>query len=138
MSAAPPPSPLIMPDARRRLQQQYEQAQQLLTQPRPGFRRVHELLAECVRADPGNILYLDALLANLKKREAAKRRSWWHKIVHAWAQGANRQEQVITAQFPAADDGYSALTGAGEALWNQPKDQNLLRGLAPAAAGCDF
>jgi tetratricopeptide (TPR) repeat protein len=138
MSAAPPPSPLITPDARRRLQQQYEQAQRLLTQPRPGFRRIHELVAACVRADPGNILYLEAMLANLKKREAAKRRSWWHKVVHAWARGANRQEQVITAPFPAADDGYSALAGAGEALWNQPNDPNLLRGLATAAAACDF
>ena len=71
MPADPPPSLLMTPDLRRRLQQRYEEAAAAGgTGSRPDFARIHDLLAECVRADPGNILYLDALLANLRRREA--------------------------------------------------------------------
>src|SRR5262245_10707917 len=77
MSGVPPQSLLITPDLRRRLQQRYEEAQRLAARHRPDFRRIHELLAECIRADPGNILYLDALFANLRRREVTQGESWW-------------------------------------------------------------
>src|SRR5207244_839486 len=80
MSGPSPHSLLITPDLRRRLQQGYEEAQRLSAQSRPDFRRIHELLAECLRADPGNILYLDALFANLRRREAAGGESWWSRL----------------------------------------------------------
>src|SRR5262245_44245350 len=72
MSANSPLPLLIKPDMRRRLQQRYEEAQRLTTQQPPDFRRIHELLAECLHVDAGNTLYLDALMANLRRREAAK------------------------------------------------------------------
>jgi tetratricopeptide (TPR) repeat protein len=124
MAEPSPQSLLITPDLRRRLQQRYEEAQRLAAWPRPDFRRVHELLAECVRADPGNILYLDALLANLQRREAASV-GWWTKW---WQQRGANWEPVVGTE-------YSLLQSAPETLWHRPNDIGELKKFA-VAAGC--
>ena len=81
MTGPPPASPLVSPDLRRRLTQRFEDAQRLATRPLPDFDQIHLALSECVMADPGNILYVDALIANLKRREAsAPNRSWFSKL----------------------------------------------------------
>jgi Flp pilus assembly protein TadD len=141
MSAGPPPSLLITPDLRRRLQQRYEQALALATAPRPDFRRIHELLAECVAGDPGNILYLDALLANLRRKRVARGgwRQWWglwfrrpgKRSVEVPTAGDATTSSVLSIQC-------SVLAAAPAALWNAPKDANLLRQLAAAASDCGF
>src|SRR5688572_12847257 len=79
MPADPPPQLLISPDLRRRLQQRYEEAARLSAKSKADLARVHSLLAECVSADPGNLLYVDAMLANLRRREAQPGRSWWRR-----------------------------------------------------------
>ena len=61
----------ITPAQRQRLQQLWEEARAIMAQAasRPGRKdaeKIHELLAECVIADPGNTVYLDALLINLR------------------------------------------------------------------------
>src|SRR3954452_22147248 len=100
MSGSPPRSLLITPDLRRRLQQRYEEAQRLAAGSRPNFRRIHELLAECLRADPGNILYVDALLANLRRRGSARSESWWKRL---WRRGIGNEPQTFSrsATVPA-------------------------------------
>ena len=69
MSANSPLPLLIRPDLRRRLQQRYEEAQRLSSLSEPDFRKIHELLAECLHVDAGNTLYLDAIVANLRRRD---------------------------------------------------------------------
>ena len=76
MPDPPPPSLLITPDMRRRLQQRYEEAVRLIANRPCDFARVHELLADCLRTDPGNILYLEALFANLQQWNPKAHRSW--------------------------------------------------------------
>jgi len=116
---------LITPDLRRQLQQGYEQAQRLAAAAHPDFGRIHDLLAECVRADPGNHLYLEALLANL--RSWRPRRSWLPR----WLRG--RQSPA-----PAASLEYRALLGAPDRLRQSPDGAALYRELADAAGACDF
>jgi tetratricopeptide (TPR) repeat protein len=118
----PPHSPLITPDLRRRLQQRYEEAVRLMAQ-RPGdSARVHELLAECLRADPGNILYLDALLANLRK--------WQPKRQWSWSPG-----WLTGRKTPTSADVFD---NALDALRRNPGDAAALRRLATAAGEHDL
>src|SRR5690242_20175400 len=93
---------LITPDQRRRLQQRYEEAQRLAIQPRPDYQRVHELLAGCVVADPGNILYLDALLANLRRRDSASGQSWWRTIGRKFSSRLFRSRSPATRRLAVA------------------------------------
>jgi tetratricopeptide (TPR) repeat protein len=128
MSDAPPPSLLITPDMRRRLQQRYEQALQAASRQPCDFARVHELLAECLRPDPGNILYLDALLANLRKWQPRPAWSW----MPSWLSGA-KSHSPKDAESPEA-----VLRAAPDLLLSKPANPAVLRSLADAAGSCDL
>ncbi len=63
--------PHITPAQRQRLQKLWEEARAVMAQAssspgRKDAEKVHDLLSECVIADPGNTVYLDALLVNLR------------------------------------------------------------------------
>src|SRR5688572_14673265 len=62
----------ITPAQRQRLQKLWEEARSIMAQAgsppgRKDAEKIHDLLAECVIADPGNTVYLDALLMNLRQ-----------------------------------------------------------------------
>jgi tetratricopeptide (TPR) repeat protein len=59
---------LISPALRQRLQQCFEHAYRLMQQPSYDFDYAHSMLLECVTRDPGNLVYLDAFLANLHRK----------------------------------------------------------------------
>lgn len=130
MPADPSPSLLITPDLRRRLQQRFDQAQRLMTQPRPDHRCIHELLAECLRADPGNILYLDALLANLRQWDTASRFPSWLISWFGWQTQDQTRETAATAS--------TVLASGPAALCRNHRDPHLLLKLAAAADECEF
>jgi len=132
MPADPPHSLLMTPDLRRRLQQRYEEATKLAARPRPDVARIHSLLAECLRADPGNILYLGALLANLRRREAERKKQWWRRWLPTGRVSVNPTENA------AHSTQSSVLSTAPEQLWQNPSDPSLLARLAEAAAALDF
>jgi tetratricopeptide (TPR) repeat protein len=145
MPADSPLSLLITPDKRRRLQQQYEESQRLAAAIRPDFAGIHALLADCLLADPGNILYLDALLANLRRRDAVQpKRSWWRRWINApWSMshGSDCKGGMPTEAHPGhsvRSTQYAELTKAPAALWERPRDPQLLRQLGEAAGTCDF
>jgi tetratricopeptide (TPR) repeat protein len=133
MSPMSPPSLLITPDHRRRLQQRYEEALVLAGQERPEFARVHSLLAECVTADPACGLYLGALLANLRRRDAARRSQSWPSRVRTWI--VDRWFQRAPA-VPRTE--HSVLSTAPKLLWRDSKNVTVLRTLAEAASAHDF
>jgi len=143
MSDDPPPQLLISPDLRRRLQQQYEEAARLSAKPTADFRRIHSLLAECLWADPGNSLYLDALLANLRRREGQRRKSWWSWL-ERWKTpprpGGNGSSKAGDGKRSGAVLGteYLVLSTAPQRLWRQPKSPSLLRELATAASALEL
>ena len=153
MTDAPPPSLLITPDLRRRLQQQYEEAKRLADHQPPSYTKTHDLLADCLRNDPGNILYLDALIANLRRWKPVTRRSWllnvfadrsfekaaqakdWNKVLQLAPEALranpwNRNAFVALADACEAlrlDDAHLRYLMAAEA---NPSDPHLLRRLA--------
>ncbi len=136
MAANPPLPLLIKPDMRRRLQQRYEEAQRLTTQQPPDFRQIHDLLAECLSVDAGNTLYLDTLMANLRRRDAATpKTTWLGKLLGGWRRGGTRTESsglaVGTDTRVTAEQ--SILRSAGDRLWATPRSPELLRSLAEAA-----
>jgi tetratricopeptide (TPR) repeat protein len=146
MSATPPASPLITPDLRRRLQQRYEEAVRLLNQQPADHARVHELLAECLRADPGNILYLDALLANLRHWPPGGRgwlQSWWSGRPSAGRHALSIEYSVLSTQYLASapidrEAAATLLQNAPELLRDAPTDTRLYQALAAACAACDL
>src|SRR4051794_38478364 len=61
----------ITPAQRQRLQKLWEEARSVMVRAgsprsRNDAEKIHDLLAECVAADPGNTVYLDALLMNFR------------------------------------------------------------------------
>src|SRR5262245_40905220 len=141
MSAGTPPSILITPDLRRRLQQRYEEALALAAAPRPDFRRVHELLAECVQADPGNTLYLDALLANLRRKGTVRGglRQWLASWFHSPQKPRDTSPtagDVAASSVPSTL--CSVLAAAPTTLWTRANDAATLRQHAAAASDCGF
>src|SRR5262245_30575203 len=140
MSSAPPTSLLISPDLRRQLQQHYEDAQRLATRSPADFRRIHELLAECVWADPGNILYLDALVANL--RQWQPKQSWLRRLLpgatDSWKRPTGNQSELLGAHRQRLGTEYALLQTAAEQLKSNGRDPAMLRRLAEAAAACDL
>lgn len=75
--------PPITPAQRQRLQKLWEEARGLMVRAgsisgRKSAERIHELLVECVANDPGNTVYLDALLMHLRiLRQFPKSKWWW-------------------------------------------------------------
>lgn len=142
MSDPPPVSLLITPDLRRRLQQRYDEARQLAAAPRPGRHRVHELLAECVRADPGNILYLQALLANLREWTPQPQRTWLPKWLggkgSGFFGGEGHSHEVRPSSAKESRPPEEALRAAPELLLKGRQDPNVLGELAEAAGACDL
>ena len=75
----------ITPARRQRLQKLWEEARAIMAQAasrpdRKEAERIHELLAECVGADPGNTVYLDAFLLNLRQVRLQPK-GWWTNIL---------------------------------------------------------
>ncbi|HEX5106571.1 MAG TPA: tetratricopeptide repeat protein [Pirellulaceae bacterium] len=151
MPADPPASLLITPDLRRRLQQRYEEALRLKNHQPPQHARIHELLAECLRADPGNTLYLEALLANVRKwqpRKGSGIPGWltgWisSRSGESPAGGERTEYSVLSTQYLA--DHPIDETVAREALRNSPDlilsgcdDANTFVSLAAACAAFDL
>jgi tetratricopeptide (TPR) repeat protein len=130
MTEPPPPSPLITPDMRRRLAQRYEEAVRLASEAPRDFARIHELLAECLRADPGNILYLDEFIANLRRWKPQAARSW----LPSWLRGASgTRSPTKDAASPV-----EFLRSAPELLREGYDDARLLGRLAAAAGECNL
>src|SRR5947209_6885293 len=63
-----PSLPALTPAVRRRLQQNFAQAAKLLAQDQYDYDQAQKLLSECVSQDPGNPIYVDGLLQNLKRK----------------------------------------------------------------------
>jgi tetratricopeptide (TPR) repeat protein len=133
----PPPSLLVTPDRRRRLTQLFTEARQLAAQPRMSVRRVHDVLGECVRGDPGNFLYFDALLANLAERPAANliQRLWRRLHAPFGGHSPSAGRDASAGGFTAA---YRLLQRGPELLWQASDSVPLLRQLAEAAGECAF
>ncbi len=115
--------PEISPPLRRRLQQCYEHAEKLKTQPKQDYDYAHTLLAECVATDPGNLVYVEAFLDNLVRKFNNNKR------------GASMQLFVnrgAVKKAVAAKQWLEVLKAGPEILKNNPWDVPTLRAMAEA------
>jgi len=58
----------MSPAKRKRLQQCFEHANELVNKPKPDRDYAHDLYAQPVANDPGNLVYVEAALENLQKK----------------------------------------------------------------------
>jgi tetratricopeptide (TPR) repeat protein len=115
--------PPITTAQRQRLQKLWEEARAMMVRARtpPGRKeaeKIHDLLAECVVGDPGNTIYLDALLMNLRQLPPKPRFSiryffsktgpGYHKLLKA---SSNHDLVKVLSLGPAAlrDAGYRSI-----------------------------
>ena len=127
---------LIKPDLRRRLQQRYEEAQRLMAAEQPDHGLIHQLLAECLHIDVGNTLYLDALMANLQRRDAAQHnKPWLSRLFDSWKgkSGGTPPGGGTAIELVRETTEQSILRTAADRLWKDPSDAKLLMSLAKAA-----
>lgn len=62
----------ISPAARKRLQQPFERANQMMAKGNHDY--AHELFSQCVIADPGNVVYTQSCLQNLIQKHGGKKK----------------------------------------------------------------
>ncbi|MCE9527020.1 MAG: hypothetical protein K8R36_13300, partial [Planctomycetales bacterium] len=99
--------PPITPAQRQRLQKLWEEARGLMARAgsspgRKDVEQIHELLTECVAKDPGNTVYLDAFLLNLRLLRSQSK-GWWRNFFgrkESVAQGPGRLRHQLD------DDAY--------------------------------
>jgi tetratricopeptide (TPR) repeat protein len=110
---------------RHRLQQLFEQAQHGVQQPVCDRNLVHKLLSECVVSDPGNLVYVEAMLENLLRQ--ADEGKGGSLIPPLLAKRGFRQ---------AVDEQHweDVLRLGPDLLKHVPHDLPVLRGLAQACA----
>ena len=58
----------MSPGKRRQLQKCFERANELASKEKPDFDYAHDLYAQAVNNDPGNLVYVEAMLSNLQKK----------------------------------------------------------------------
>ena len=117
----------------------------LLTQQLADHPRIHELLAECLRADPGNILYVTALLANLRQWQPGRGwlRGWWSGRKSTGRYALSAEYSLLSTQYLASEpiDRGAAATlfqTAPELLQGARDEPNLFLVLAAACAAFDL
>lgn len=58
----------MSPGKRRQLQKCFERANELASKDKPDFDYAHDLYSQAVNNDPGNLVYVEAMLDNLQKK----------------------------------------------------------------------
>lgn len=127
--ASPPEPHAISPALRRRLQQCYEHGTRLAQQEACDHDYAHSILVECVVNDPGNLVYVEAMLQNLQKKYRNNKRG-------AWLGGFGGRGPLKKA---AAKKDWNDVLRLGPAvLKKNPWDVATLRALADACAAYGY
>jgi tetratricopeptide (TPR) repeat protein len=120
------PPRAISPDLRREMQRRYNEAQAIMNRSRYDFGKVHNLLAQNLQIDPGNLRYIDLLILNLRRRrEAGARPGLLNRLAGATPLGA----RAALRRSLVAGQPYHALALLGSALWETGLSAEVL-GLA--------
>ena len=121
----------IPPGKRKRLQQMFEHANRMMAQD--NFDYASELLSQCVTTDPANFAYLQAFLANLKKKYGNNKKG----NNMAFMKKATLGRAVSKAA--GQKDWLGVIKSGVEALRINPWEIPILRQMAEAVKelGCD-
>lgn len=119
--SVPNPPAVLTAAQRHDLARQFERAKQLAAKSPPDYRGVHRVLADCCTLDPGNTLFVAALLENLHRARGRTRSQWFWNV---WKLRAELSRTI-------ADDRWSAALRSGwELLGESPRSASVLRQLA--------
>jgi tetratricopeptide (TPR) repeat protein len=110
---------------RKRLQQCYERATELANREKPDFDYAHDLYSQCVVNDPGNLVYVSALLDNLQRKYKNNRKG-------SRIRGFGGRKAFNAAV--AEEEWDDVFKEAMDLLHVNPWDITVLRGLALACA----
>lgn len=118
----------ISPHLRRRLHEGFEHAGKLMKQDKYDFDYVHTMLGECVSRDPGNLVYIEAMFENLRRKYNNNKRG---ALLNFGGKGAFKKAH--------AKKQWSEVLKLGpDVLKSNPWDTNTLRWLAEACAGLGY
>ena len=116
------PQDTMSPAKRKRLQDCFERANELAGQS--NFDYAHQLYAQAVANDPGNLVYVDAMLANLQKKYKNNKKG------SRFSFGGRKAFKEAVAE----EDWEEILREGLELLKNNPWDTQALREMARACA----
>ena len=121
----------IPPGKKKRLQQMFEHANRMMAQD--NFDYASELLSQCVTGDPSNFAYLQAFLANLKKKYGNNKKG--HNMAFMKKATLGRAVSKAAGQ----KDWLGVIRSGVESLRINPWEIPVLRQMADAVKelGCD-
>jgi len=113
----------ISPAKQKRLQQLFDHAKQMTSKQKYDFDYAHSLLGECCKTDPANLVYCEAMLANLEKKFGGKKRGSF--LSGLGSKGALKK---AVSQKKWRD----AISAGIDLLKSNPFDATVLRGIVDA------
>ncbi|MAD80905.1 MAG: tetratricopeptide repeat protein [Pirellulaceae bacterium] len=118
----------ITPHLRRRLHECFERASKLMKQDSYDFDYAHTMFGECVSRDPENLVYLEALFENLRRKYKNNKRG---ALLSFGGKGAFKKAHAKKV--------WSEVLKLGpDVMKLNPWDPNTLRGLAEACAALGY
>ncbi|NUQ62627.1 MAG: hypothetical protein HUU20_09070 [Pirellulales bacterium] len=130
MSEAPQSGDGLSPAKRKQLQKLFEHANKVMGQE--NFDYASELLTQCVVGDPGNFVYVQTFLGNLKKKYSNSKKGG--KL--AFLQGAGSKGAVKKSSLQK--DWQGVIKAGVEVLKLNPWDVSTLTNMAGAAEELGF
>ena len=114
----------MSPSKRKRLQQCFERANELANKDKPDFDYAHDLYSQAVVNDPGNLVYVEAMLSNLQKKFKNNKKG------SRFSFGGKKAFKEAVAE-----EDWKAIFKEGlELLKSNPWDTQTLREIARACA----
>ncbi|MEW4454034.1 hypothetical protein AB1L30_15280 [Bremerella sp. JC817] len=113
----------VSPALRKRLQQLFDHANQLMSKPKYDFDYAHSLLAECCKGDPANLFYVEKMLENLDRKFKGKKKG---SLFSGFGSKSGFKKAL------AAKKWKEVLAEGVELLKSNPYDSVTLRGMVDA------
>jgi tetratricopeptide (TPR) repeat protein len=126
--SVPNPPAVLSAAQRHDLARQFERAKQLAAKSPPDYRGVHQILSECCTLDPGNTLFVAALLENLEHAKGATASAWFWQV---WVEQRRLAEAISNRHWGAA------LAVGWWLLGQRPQETGALLSLAGVCAELD-
>lgn len=123
-SSGIPEDDAMSPGKRRKLQQLFERGCELAHKEKPDFDYAHDLFSQAVLNDPGNLVYVEAMLDNLQRKYNNNKKGGRFNF------GGRKAFKEAVAE----DDWHEIFREGMEILKANPWDTQALREMARACA----
>ena len=106
----------------------FERAKQLALAQPPDYAGAHQVLSECCTIDPGNTLFVQALLENLQRARGKTAKAWPWQV---WSLQGQLDGSLGEQRY------VNALTIGWQLLGERPQDHSILLKLAQVCDALD-